>query len=215
MVNVVLDRNRSAGRMLALFLGGLGLIACSCGGVTLRTDLSYRDASAAVVRVNSDVTECAGSRVAQGILTASHCIGPHLTAELEDGDPLPAPVLHVDPEHDLALLQDSLGSGPRLRVRSHRLSRGEAILIVGHPLGALWTVHEGHVSSARLTAGRQQIQAGTIPGFSGGPVLDADGRLSGVVLSAQIYRGRGDQQVMTDLGFVAPADWITTFLAHL
>lgn len=100
-----------------------------------------------------------------------------------------ANVLAMDRRNDLALLQTD-----RLPVvasfRAERLRQGDPITVVGFPLAGLLAsgaqVTSGNVSAL---AGLQnnssfiQISAPIQPGNSGGPLLDAAGRVTGVVVS--------------------------------
>jgi hypothetical protein len=64
------------------------------------------------------------------------------------------------------------------------LAQGDKVMIIGSPLGLEFTVHEGSVSSLQRSAGGiafVQLDAKVNPGNSGGPVIDARGRVVGVV----------------------------------
>lgn len=114
-----------------------------------------------------------------------------------DGYDLAADVLGVTYVSDLALIQTrrpltttlQAGSVPR---------RGDAVYVVGYPGGVRWTIQEGLVMGRETIpafSGIPQINALVIdadrtrPGSSGGPVLDAQGRVVGV-----IYAGRVDER---------------------
>ena len=98
-------------------------------------------------------------------------------------------LLNSDPSNDLALvsLQDRSPDAATLRVGKVRL--GESALVAGYPLSGLlsgFNVTMGNISSLAGVRGDTrlvQITAPVQPGNSGGPLLDAAGRLIGVVVS--------------------------------
>ncbi|HKE02171.1 MAG TPA: trypsin-like peptidase domain-containing protein [Planctomycetota bacterium] len=107
-----------------------------------------------------------------------------------EGDSHEARVLGDDPHTDLAILRASgsrfpfaeLGGEKRLRV-------GQLVVAIGNPLGFEWTVTAGVVSALgrtlRARTGRLiddviQTDAALNPGNSGGPLVDARGRVVGV-----------------------------------
>jgi S1-C subfamily serine protease len=97
-------------------------------------------------------------------------------------------VLASDPQSDLAVLKASSASGQfvPLRIRGPRL--GEPMSAAGYPLGQLLgsglKVTTGVVSGLSGPGGDRglfQLSAPIQPGNSGGPVIDSDGALIGVV----------------------------------
>jgi S1-C subfamily serine protease len=64
------------------------------------------------------------------------------------------------------------------------LAVGDKVMIIGSPVGLEFTVHEGSVSSLQRSAygvAYVQLDAKVNPGNSGGPVIDGEGRVVGVV----------------------------------
>lgn len=90
--------------------------------------------------------------------------------------------LAVDHHSDLALLKvDS--SAPPLQLGSDvNLAVGDKVYVVGNPLGLEGTFSEGIVSGIRSIGSDSilQMTAPISPGSSGGPVMDASGKVIGI-----------------------------------
>ncbi len=125
------------------------------------------------------------------VATAYHCVthGDTVRVELRDGRVLKGTVQARDPAHDLALVRiDAMGL-PVLAVRAEDPTVGERVYGLGHPLGSAasgklegllaWSVSEGIVSA--VGPWLIQTDAALNPGNSGGPVVDAEGRVVGIV----------------------------------
>ncbi|SRR6266571_353567 len=132
---------------------------------------------------------------------------------LADGRTLEAKVLDRNPRLDLALLKvkgDNLKALPA--ADSAKLRVGEWVFAVGHPWGQRWVITAGIVSSKRsvkladdLTTEYIQSDVRLAPGNSGGPLLDADGKVVGI--NAMIFGG--------DLSVAIPSNVVSTWLAEL
>jgi S1-C subfamily serine protease len=141
-----------------------------------------------------------GFQVAAGIVTASHVVAPCASgnASATVGAGVAASVMINDPSHDYALVRSSLAL-PRLRLSHAPLSVGDEVVLLGIPGdqstgNAFPETMYGHVAgtgrhvtlrgegSERLNdAIEVAIAAGSaVPGNSGGPVIDAAGRVVGV-----------------------------------
>ncbi|HEX5072548.1 MAG TPA: serine protease, partial [Gemmatimonadaceae bacterium] len=109
--------------------------------------------------------------------------------------------LDGDEAADLAVIKVPGFGLPTLTPTSVLPSPGERVVAIGSPLGLSRSVSEGVVSAVRLDDGRQllQITAPISPGSSGGPVLDATGR---VVAITTAYFARGQQ-----LNFAVPVKY--------
>ena len=129
------------------------------------------------------------------ILTAYHVIREdaqmgvsHVEVELFGGDTVEARINRrlTDTTNDIALLEvRNLPSPPPLEIAwssSSGLKDIQKVYAVGHPqAGAAWEVTQGTVS--RLVKGKIYLSGvGMRPGNSGGPVLNEDGALVGMIL---------------------------------
>lgn len=103
-----------------------------------------------------------------------------------------------DSSADIALLRVPGFDLPVIPARSQAPSPGERVVVLGSPMGLSRTVTDGIVSATRVVAGRQliQITAAISPGSSGGPVMDASGR----VFAISTFYLEGGQQ----LNFAVP-----------
>ena len=171
-----------------------------------RSDDLDREASALVQRVAPSVVEIrAGNGAGAGtiwrqdglIVTNDHVV-PHDRVEvrLADGRTAPGQVLARDLRNDLAVVSVNLGTLPAAEARLGPVRTGEVVMAVGHPFGVRYAVSMGIVSTAHAQAPqevlrepqgaqgapRSLIQADVAigPGNSGGPLVDAAGRVIGI-----------------------------------
>lgn len=151
------------------------------------------------------------------ILTNEHVVERVQDARVAfvDGRNVPAAVVGRDPSTDLAVLRAQAASLPyaTLSIRSP-LRVGQLVVAVGNPLGFESTVSAGVVSAlgrslrsrhGRAIEGIVQHTAALNPGNSGGPLVDASGRVVGVN-TAIIAMAQG-------IGFSVPAttaQWVLT-----
>lgn len=123
------------------------------------------------------------------VATNLHVIGEGFpfTVELADGTDLEVKAIQAsDHALDLAILEVSAGSKqlkPLPLGDSAALPQGAAVAVLGNPLGFKNSVVAGIVSAKREVNGREMLQLAIPiePGNSGGPVLDMQGRVVGLV----------------------------------
>lgn len=152
------------------------------------------------------------------IMTNLHVVAgaDHVTVTFADGTESPAQTVATQPENDLAILRPStipddlvpatLGSSSGLRV-------GDQVVAVGNPFGISSSLSAGVVSGLgrefrspstgqRLTR-LIQFDAAVNPGNSGGPLLDRDGEVVGIVTGLMNPTG---QNVFIGIGFAVPIE---------
>jgi putative serine protease PepD len=102
-----------------------------------------------------------------------------------------AQIVKVDERVDLALLV-STEKFPRLQPAPEPARAGQSVVVVGAPLGLNDTVTSGVVSALRDTPRGQVLQfdASVNPGNSGGPIVNAQRQVVGVV-NAKLDKAEG------------------------
>src|SRR3954469_2545886 len=129
-----------------------------------------------------------GTVVTEGqVLTNAHVVrGTSVTVASWEGDRLPATVLRLDQQRDLALLAVQGLRAPASPLGdSDSLRPGTPVLAVGNPLGFVGAVSSGVVHSLGIAppmGGRTAIYADVrlAPGNSGGPLADYRGQVVGI-----------------------------------
>jgi hypothetical protein len=157
------------------------------------------------------------------LLTNNHVVAECGSMRISDGgDGIPAKVIAVDPDRDLALLLAPKPVGAAATFRADKSRRGENIVVVGFPLSGLLSsepiVTTGIISALAGMRDDQrvlQISAPIQPGNSGGPVFDASGRIAGIAVgtldTVQLARAIG--VVPENVNFAIKADEARQFLA--
>jgi serine protease Do len=132
---------------------------------------------------------------------------------LPDGQTLPSRVLGIDPDNDLAALAADTGVLPSARPGSSRaLKAGQLVMAMGHPWGITGALTEGTVvgvgrnlpgmpSDRDLVAVSLPLR----PGYSGGPLVDALGRVVGV----------NTMMAGPEVGLAIPTHVVEAFLEEL
>ena len=142
------------------------------------------------------------------VVTNAHCVRRGAALQVGDaGKWREAQALAYHPHHDLALLAAPTISGPLLEIRDpDSLHAGELVFAYGHPLGirdalAMGVVHA--VARDERTKYPRWIVADVrlAPGNSGGPLVDAEGRLVGI-----------NSMVVNGLGVAVPAGLVQRFV---
>ncbi len=139
------------------------------------------------------------------VLTNHHVIEgcSRILVRTADGRSLPGQVPAHDARRDLALVRVTGSPGPVLAFRANPVRRGESVVTYGFPLAGLLssgpTLTTGEVSAlAGLNDNPTQFQisAPVQQGNSGGPLLDRQGNVIGVIVSklnaARVAQRTGD-----------------------
>ena len=146
------------------------------------------------------------------VLTANHVVsgGGRISIVFSDGTKTAATVASAHPKTDIATLTPkklpevvvpaTLGGG---------VAVGSDVVAIGNPLGLRHSTTTGIVSGLNRTTGTKvgslsgliQFDAAVNPGSSGGPLLNAQGLVVGVVVS---IADPGDDEAFAGIGFAVP-----------
>ncbi|WP_192499339.1 S1C family serine protease [Skermanella pratensis] len=230
------------------FVRGVFLTASEPRAVTARGSLaeseestiSLFDATApSVVYIFTDRAETTGDPGGRGSRgagsgfiwdAAGHVVTNHHVVEgatrvavrLDSGEAVPARVIGIAPNSDLAVLRLSENRAALRPIpigTSDDLKVGQSVYAIGNPFGLTRSLSTGVISALerRLPAGSGREIAGVIqtdaainPGNSGGPLLDSAGRLIGV--NTAILSGSGS---FAGIGFAVPADTVNRIVPKL
>lgn len=168
-------------------------------------DLVLRQAQRVTVRIRT--LGCTQFGVGSGfvlpggiVVTNRHVVDEprEVTVNTWDGQTLQADVAGVAVDSDLAILQLGDDAGlPVAELRTTPVEVGEPIVVVGYPDGGPATVTTGTVLGLvdgellGEPANVLRIDAEIRQGNSGGPVLDQQGRVVGVVFALEVEGGTG------------------------
>jgi S1-C subfamily serine protease len=159
--------------------------------VAIQTDESNFDGSAGHAFGSGVIVNDIGS-----ILTSLHVVAnaTQITVFFADGTQSPAVVALAQPEIDIAVLQPAmlpreflpatLGNPDAMRV-------GDEAFVLGNPFGLPWSFSAGVISgfdrtfqppgASNVIEGLIQFDAAANPGNSGGPLLNRNGHVIGIV----------------------------------
>ena len=141
-----------------------------------------------------------------------------IQVELGDGGFVPAEVVGLDAETDLALLRIDAQSVPAIRLGSSRQLRiGDVVLAIGNPYGLTRSVTQGIVSATGRAALALatfedfiQTDAAINAGNSGGALVNSNGELVGINTAVLT------QDIATEgIGFAIPVDLVRGVVEEL
>ena len=144
------------------------------------------------------------------VLTAAHVVAGATESEVVDsaGEHRAIPVV-VDPLSDMAVLYVEALSDPPVEINDHAASRGTVGVVLGYPHGGNLQVTptvvldnyraDSHDIYGQQSIVRQilEVQAQILPGLSGGPFVDSQGMLIGMVF--------GQSEAVPDVGYTLTA----------
>ena len=149
------------------------------------------------------------------VVTNEHVVSgaDEVTVVFQDGTEVPARVVGTDRSTDVAVLElEEHDSAPLPLGSTSSLQLGDTVIAIGSPLGLQGTVTAGIVSGLgrdiqapnQFTIdGAVQTDAALNHGNSGGPLLDASGRVVG--MNAQIASETGAN---TGIGYAIPVETV-------
>jgi S1-C subfamily serine protease len=215
------------------------LCVCFCSFLILRTHAQDLNPAELVERFSPAVVVISsvkdGQQIGQGsgfivkdtgvIITNFHVIDGAYPVEikLKSGDTFEeVSVIDFSARHDIAVLKIKGFDLPTVELgNSNKVRVGEAVTVIGNPLGYEGSVSSGLLSQVRNFDGYHfhQISAPISPGSSGSPVFNAAGQVIGVATATDIEgqninfsvpinyaRGMIDQPVQYDLKELSAAD---------
>ncbi len=144
------------------------------------------------------------------IATCLHVIGEgrSISIQLGEGKQLEMIGVHAwDRKLDLAIIRVKSGGLPALSLGdSSTQAQGASVIAVGNPLGLRHSVVQGVISAKRELDGQEMLQLAipVEPGNSGGPVIDREGRVQGILSMKSA--------LSPNLGFAIPINALKTLL---
>lgn len=150
------------------------------------------------------------------ILTAYHVVADATEIEIlfSDGTEAKAEIVAAQPENDIAVLHPSQPpevTVPAVLGNPNAMRVGDETFTVGNPLGLMGSMSAGVISgfdrslplndSGDRLEGLIQFDAAVNPGNSGGPLLNRDGQVVGIVTA---LANPHQQNYFTGIGFAVP-----------
>ena len=136
---------------------------------------------------------CSGAVIElQYVITNFHCVYKRKYLRIyfwdrEDWNEYKVEVVGEDPLADLALLKilNKDTTTPHLKFYKGEIKEGEEVFALGHPMGMVWTVTKGIISSTERYSKHPYIKAvqtdaAINSGNSGGPLLNMKGEIVGI-----------------------------------
>jgi len=152
------------------------------------------------------------------ILTSLHVVANAAEIQLTfaDGTKSPARITAQQPEHDIAVLRATRPPAqliPATLGNPNAMNVGDEAFVVGNPLGLYSSMSAGVISgfdrsfavpgAEQRLEGLIQFDAAVNPGNSGGPLLNRDGQVIGIVTGLV---NPTDENFFIGLGFAVPID---------
>ena len=150
------------------------------------------------------------------ILTAFHVVADAAEIEITfaDGVQATAEIIAAEPENDIAVLHPHQPPElivPAILGNPNRMRVGDETFAVGNPLGLAGSMSAGVISGfdrsfpidddGQRLEGLIQFDAAVNPGNSGGPLLNREGQVIGIVTA---LANPAEQNFFTGIGFAVP-----------
>jgi S1-C subfamily serine protease len=160
------------------------------------------------------------------IVTNYHVVqgASEIEVSFSNQDTVKAKVVGTDPSTDLALLKvdvDAKALTPLSLADSDKVAVGDPVVAIGNPFGLERTVTAGIVSALQREVRAPnnytidhviQTDAPINSGNSGGPLIDAQGRVIGVNSQIETANGGGGN---VGIGFAVPSNTVKSVVAQL
>ncbi len=177
------------------------------GDPALLTDPVVMQARDSVLKVRGQADLC--GRMLEGssfviaperVLTNAHVVAgtESVSVETAAGDTLRAEVVSYDPNTDVAVLEVPGLDAPALPLSPQEAPTGLDVLVLGYPLDGSYTPAAGRVrdqillrgpniySTATVARRVYTVRAQVLSGNSGGPLVDTNGQIRGMVFGAAV-----------------------------
>jgi S1-C subfamily serine protease len=155
------------------------------------------------------------------VMTNAHVVAGSNSVQIyASGNPLDATVVSYDPAVDIAILAVPNLPPPPLAFAQGDAKTGASVVVLGYPGGGNFTATPARIREliklsgpdiyrdpAPVTRDVYTIRAGVEQGNSGGPLIDLDGHVLGVVFGAAVDD--------PDTGFVLTADEVASQLSRI
>lgn len=184
------------------------------GNLPLAVQQRVRDSQRSIVKIYGQAPECDRGIEGSGfvyaphrVLTNAHVVaGTRAVAIQADGVTVRAKVVVFDPDRDVAVLDVPDLTTPALSFAPAPATTGAPAVVIGYPQDGPYTVGSARVRSQTTVRGTNIYGNGDVKrsiyavraivrsGNSGGPMLDYDGRVLGMVFATALDSG--------DTGFV-------------
>ena len=149
------------------------------------------------------------------ILTANHVVSGAkvITVTFADGTSSTASIVSAEPERDIAVLRPD--RKPEIvvpAVMGGGVNVGDEAYVIGHPLGLSDSMSAGIISGldrsvptedGTVLKGLIQFDAAVNPGNSGGPLLNRNGQVVGIVTA---LANPSERRFFVGIGFAVPID---------
>jgi S1-C subfamily serine protease len=220
-----------------LAVGGLGNVALQAPTHGLTAEAVYRRDSPGVVQITATNTSQGQSAQSLGsgfvidkaghVVTNYHVIqgAQKIQVSFSGQDEINATVVGKDPSTDTAVLKidaHARALNPLTLGNSDAVIVGDPVYAIGNPFGFTRTLTTGVVSAVQreIEAPNSlkidhaiQTDAAINHGNSGGPLIDAAGRVIGV--TSQISTGSSGQQGNVGIGFAIPINTVRNVAAQI